>query len=197
MTHQYLLGIPVESWIFLLAVLAVLFVISIRVRKYATYLKEQKLRGLGLTLIVLGVILFAFVYLGLSESLGMGDTAQLTNMSMLFLVGGIGLILIDWVLQKLTKKKLLELEEDRRDWITRVRKGLKLEDAERIAKELIKKQRRRKDIQVIASEKEFKNWVIYLKDGDDTKYKVVMDIEGEVKNWEEIDQLPDYLGSPF
>lgn len=175
----------------LLVFLGIVFYASIRIRKFVTYLRENGLKGIGATAIVLGVLVFA---LSLQQVFNLPDFVSVTN-SMYLVVAGAALIILDWILNKFKKKELLGLEEERRDYITRVRKGIKIEEAEKIAIDTIRKNVSGARPSVISSNREFKNWTVYLKDGKSgQKYKVVLDVEGEVVSWETMDQLPSYLG---
>lgn len=178
----------------LLTVFGIVFYFSIKVRKFVAYLRENGLRGFGATAIVLGILVFA---LSLQTLFALPAAAASVQNSMYLVVAGAALIILDWLLNKFRKKELLGLEEERRDYITRVRKGIKLEDAEKIALDTIRKNVSGADAKVLNSSREFKNWTIFLKDNESgQKYKVTLDIEGEVTSWETIDQLPSYLTGP-
>lgn len=181
--------IYLEQVLLIVAVAAFVFYFSIRARKYIDYLKETKLRGFGASLIILGILLFVITYLQLIPTANSSFIAEVSIWGVLI---GAVLILVDWVLQKLEKRRLLSLEEERLDYITRVRKGIKIEDAEKIAMDKIKKETG-KEVSIIASEKTFKEWIVYLKDKVGNKYKVALDIEGEIIDWEALDELPGYL----
>ncbi len=189
------LGIPIETW----AIIAIAFLIfygSIRVRKYLAYLKATGGQGFGGSLIVIGAVLFALVYFKLNDFIST-DIELLTKISWWLVVVGVAAIILDWLYQLTAKRQATFLEEERREYITRVRKGIKLEEAEKIALKTLKRSTRKKNLQIVASEKEFKTWIIYAKDKFGAKYKVVLDIEGEVKNWEAVDELPSYMQGPF
>ncbi len=176
----------------LLVFLGIVFYASIRIRKFVTYLRENGLKGIGATAIVLGVLVFA---LSIQTLFPLSPEIISVTNSMYLVVAGAALIILDWILNKFRKKELLGLEEERRDYITRVRKGIKIEDAERIALDAIRKNVSGARPSVISSNREFKNWTVYLKDAKSgQKYKAVLDVEGEVVSWETLDQLPSYLG---
>lgn len=176
-----------------------LLYLSIRVRKYLTYLRETGAKGFGATMIVIGGLLFvgASAKLGgkyLFEFLTSSITREkLLKISMWLVIFGAGFILLDWIARKFEKKKLLELEDERRDYITRVRKGIKIDDAERIALEHVRKTLNPAGLKLIAAEKEFKTWRVYMKDTLKKKYMVALDIEGEIITSETMDELPSYL----
>jgi len=188
-----------EPWLMIAAAavgLFLLFLASIRIHKFISYLKQNGLRGVGAILIILGGIFAALVLLQqknwvfIYSELNQEWAIQL---SIGLVAAGAVAIILDWIIQKFMKRELLGQEEERRDYITRVRKGITIEKAEEIAIKHTKKKIRRGDVEVVASEKEFKTWTIYLKDGAGKKYKAVLDIEGEVQDWEVVDALPSYL----
>lgn len=189
------LGIPLETWAIIL-IAFLIFYGSIRVRKYMEYLKTTGGQGFGASLIIIGAILFALVYFKLNDFLST-DTELLTKISMWLLIIGVAAVILDYLYQNSLKRQLTGLEEERREYITRVRKGIKLEEAEKIALETLRRATRKKDLQIVASEKEFKTWIIFAKDKFGSAYKVVLDIEGEVKDWEAVDELPSYMQGPF
>ncbi len=171
----------------LLTVFGIVFYFSIKVRKFAAYLRENGLKGIGATAIALGVLVFALAFQKLRA---LPEPVSVQN-SMYLVVAGAVLIILDWLLNKFRKKELLGLEEERREYITRVKKGIKIEDAERIAVDTIRKNVSGAKPEVISSSREFKNWTVFLKDnGSGQKYKVTLDVEGEVTGWETLDQLP-------
>ena len=191
--------IRAEPWLIIVGIIA-LFFASIRIHKFIVYLKRNGFKGVGATLIVLGAIFAAIV---LSHQQGWLNLHQAfleewaVQVSIALVVIGALSIIADWFLQKFLKKELLDLEDERREYITRVRKGITIENAEKLALKHAKNKLKRGDIEIIASEKEFKTWTIYLKDGPGHKYKLVLDIEGEILKWEKVDALPSYLSGPY
>lgn len=178
----------------LLMVFGIVFYFGIKVRKFVAYLRENGLKGFGATAIALGVLVFA---LSLQTLFALPAVVVSVQNSMYLVVAGAALIILDWILNKFRKRELIGLEEERRDYITRVRKGIKLEDAEKIGLDTIRKNVSGADVKVLNSSREFKNWTIFLKDNKSgQKYKVTLDIEGEVASWETVDQLPSYLTGP-
>ncbi len=179
----------------LLVFLGIVFYVSIRIRKFVAYLRENGLKGIGATAIVLGILVFALSIQTLFPL--PPEIISVTN-SMYLVVAGAALIILDWILNKFKKKELLGLEEERREYVTRVKKGIKIDEAEKIALDTIRKNVSWARPKVISSNREFKNWTVYLKDDNNNKsgqkYKVVLDVEGEVVSWEALDQLPSYLG---
>ncbi len=187
----------IEKILVILAILFGLFYLSIRVRKYATYLKESGAKGFGATMIVLGALLFVVAQSGVYKLFTAAIAKEtFLKFALWLVIFGVAFIVVDWILQKLKKKELLGLEEERRDYITRVRKGIKIEDAEKIALDTVKRKFNPPGLKIIASEKEFKLWNVYLKDGIGKKYKVALDVEGEVQTWETMDELPSYMEGP-
>jgi len=182
--------------------LVLLFLASIKIHKFISYLKRNGLRGIGAVLIVIGGLFAALVLLQQKYPEWVFIHSELDNdwavkLAIGLVAVGALAIVLDWVIQKFRKKELMGQEEERRDYITRVRKGITIEKAEEIALKHTKKKLKRGDIEIVASEKEFKTWMIYLKDGKGQKYKAVLDIEGEVQDWETVDALPSYLSGPF
>lgn len=181
-----------------LVVFAFLY-LSIRVRKYFTYLRESGAKGFGATMVVIGGILF------LSATINLGGTylfqfftetiarEQILKIGLWLAIFGIGFIILAWIARKFEKKTLLDLEGERREYITRVRKGIKADEAEKIAFETAKKSFNPPGLKLIAAEKEFKTWRVYLKDTIGKKYLVALDIEGEVIASETMDELPSYM----
>ncbi|MFH0961706.1 MAG: hypothetical protein V1820_03420 [archaeon] len=192
--------LSIERIFVLIVVIFGLLWASIKVRKYLAYLRETGMKGFGATLIVLGGILFVFasVRIGglylfqyLTETI---TSEQMLKLSLWLVIFGAGFILLDWIVRKFQKRQLLGLEDERREYITRVRKGIKIEDAEKIAFENVKKVLNPPGLKLIAAEKEFKTWRVYMKDTIGKKYMVALDIEGEIMTTETMDELPSYLG---
>ena len=93
------------------------------------------------------------------------------------------------------KETLLKLEEERRRYIERIRFGLSVDEAERIAKEHIRKVTGEKT-RLVASKKEFKHWAVYLKDKKGKYYRVVINPDGKIEEWQTMDEIPSYILSP-
>lgn len=184
------------TWILGLLALFLVLYLSIRVRKYIEYLRETGLKGLGATLFIPGLILYALQLLKVQLPSGIAKLLP-PNTAFYMMVGGASLIILNWILNRFKKKELLNLEEERREYITRVRKGINLEQAEKIALDYVKNRIHRGDIQILANNKEFKLWTIFIKDGTGRKYKVALDIEGEIQAFETVDQLPSYMTGPY
>lgn len=103
--------------------------------------------------------------------------------------GGAGLLLgsIVWmgyraINRKLKKKRGLEIEEARREYIRRTRKGLTAKDAENLAYNYLKKRVSEWSLKPYKSIKDVKDWHIYFT-GKNSKYKVIVDADGEVADW--------------
>ena len=75
-------------------------------------------------------------------------------------------------------------------------RGIKIDKAEKIAEDFIKK-KTGMPAHTSASEKEFKEWLIYLKNNADDKFKVRLDIEGEIVDWETLNELPSFFTGPM
>lgn len=174
-----------------IAALFVVFYASIRIRKTLRWLKESGPVGFGIVLMVLGAAVFALITGRIVSPTGGLSEEQLLQGSFVLVVIGAGFVILDFILNKLRKREIVGLEKEKREYIKRVRKGLTLEDAENKAKELIKKQGK-KGVRVIASDREFKTWTVFLESGSE-KFKVTIDMDGDVVEWETLDKLPSYL----
>ncbi len=173
-----------------LAIFAFLFYASIRARKFLRWLKGSGPAGFGIVLMVLGVVAFALVTGRMVRPTGLSED-QLVQGSLALVVLGAGFVILDFILKKLRKKEVVGLEEERREYIKRVRKGLTIDEAEKKAKTLIEKQGK-KGVKVIASDREFKTWTVFLEAGKE-KFKVTIDMDGDVVEWETLNKLPSYL----
>lgn len=179
-----------ETLLVILAFAAV-FYGSIRARKFLRWLKESGPVGFGMVLIALGGLVFALIAKRVVTPAAGITEEQLTQGAFLLAIIGAGFIVLDFVLKKLRKKEIVGLESEKREYIKRVRKGLTLEDAEKKAKDLIKKQGKH-GVKVIASDREFKTWTVFLEAGAE-KFKVTIDMDGDVVEWETLEKLPSYL----
>jgi hypothetical protein len=120
------------------------------------------------------------------------------KISLWLVIIGAGAIILDWLLQKMRKKQLLGLEDERREYITRVKKGIKNEQAEKIALAKIKQTSNPPGLKMIASQlNREKIWEVFMKDSVGHYFKVSLDIEGEVQGWEQLDSLPEYMIGTF
>lgn len=173
-----------------LAIFAVLLYASIRARKFLRWIKSSGPAGFGIVLISLGAVVFLLVTARLVTPTGLTED-QLVQGALALIVGGAGFVIIDFILKKLRKKEIVGLEEERRDYIKRVRKGLTLDEAESKAKKLIKG-KGKKNVKIIASDREFKTWTVFLESGEE-KFKVTIDMDGDIVEWETLDKLPTYL----
>ncbi len=90
---------------------------------------------------------------------------------------------------------LLKLEGERRRYIERIRFGLTVDEAEKVAKDHIKKVTG-KSTSLVASKKEFKHWAIYLKDKEGKYYRVVINADGKIEEWQTMNEIPSYILSP-
>jgi len=174
-----------------LAIFALLFYLSMRVRVFLRSVKDSGPVGFGLVLIALGLVLFALITGRLVKPTGIVSEDQIVQGAFFLTAAGVAFIVIDFILKKLRKKELLGLEGEKREYLKRVRKGMTLEDAEKKAKELIEKQGKH-GVKVIASDREFKTWSVFLEAGAE-KFKVTIDMDGDVVDWETMDKLPSYL----
>ena len=192
-------GFSVERIIAIVLILAAIFYLSIRVRKYFSYLRESGGKGFGASLVVLGAMLFVVAWSGFYKLFTLAISAEtFEKISLWLIIIGVGAIVVDWLLQKMRKKQLLGLEDERRDYITRVKKGIKNEDAERIALAKVKQVSNPPGLKMIASQlNREKIWEVFMKDSIGHYYKVSLDVEGEVQGWEQLDSLPEYMIGTF
>ncbi|MDP7081469.1 MAG: hypothetical protein QF415_16360 [Candidatus Undinarchaeales archaeon] len=139
---------------------------------------------------VIKIMLIAGVVLGAAGYLK--ETNQLTGIpgeiDQLYTLGaGLLLVSVVWVgyraiNRKFKKKRALEIEEARREYIRRVRKGLTVQDAENLAQNYIKKRVSDGRLNPYKSIREVKTWHIYF-EGKKNKYKVIVDADGEITDW--------------
>ncbi len=184
-----------ETFVVLVILFLLLLWLLVKIRKFFRWFMEKKGLAFGTFLAVLGTLLFASVVIIGQFLPGILKETEIEFFSKvaLALVGlGVLVVIIDKIYRAWKKRLLLELEEERREYIERVRYGLKIEQAEKIAKEHIKKATG-KNTELVASKKEFKYWAVYLKDRDGIFYRVIIDQQGRVEEWETMKELPRYL----
>jgi hypothetical protein len=172
--------------------------LGIRVRKTGRWFREKGLMGVSLVLIVVGVILFLIAYLSTRLSwLSVFEpwTPLYMKVGTALLIAGAAGIILDQLYRTWKKEKLLGIEEERREFISRTRFGLPVEQAEKIAKEHIKKVVGKKT-KLVASKKEFKHWAVYLKDSEQKYYRIVINGDSKIEEWETMDEIPSYILSP-
>ena len=172
--------------------------LGIRVKKTGRWFREKGLFGVSLVLIVVGVILFLIAYLSNKLSwlsVFQPWTSLYMKVGTVLLIAGAGGIILDQLYRTWKKEKLLGIEEERRKFISRTRFGLSVDQAEKIAKDHIKKVTGKKT-KLVASKKEFKHWAVYLKDGEQKYYRVVINGDGKIEEWETMDEIPSYILSP-
>ena len=171
---------------------------SIRIRKTGRWFKEKGLLGISIVLIVAGAILLLIVFLSgkipLLEVFQEWSSLYVKWGTALLVTGAVGIIL-DQLYRTWRKERLLSIEGERREYIHRTRFGLSVDAAEKIAKEHIKKVTDKKT-KLVASKKEFKHWAIYLKNKESKYYRVVINGDGKIEEWETMDEIPSYILSP-
>ncbi len=176
----------------------VLLWIGIRFRKGGRWFKEKGLFGFALVLIIVGtaLLLIAFLTNKLEFLSLFADYIQANiKIGTILLVAGAVGIIIDQLYRTWKKEQKLGIEHERRRYIERVRFGLDVGDAEKIAKNHIKKVTG-KTTKLVASKKEFKHWAVYLKDSDKNYYRIVINGDGKIEEWETMDEIPSYILSP-
>lgn len=192
------MAVHLETVMFALFFLFALFYLSIRIRKGARWLIRGGLLSAGILLTVLGALLLIFAYLVPKFSF---LSFALESIE-LYLRGGIAcavlgtvLIILHHFYSAFKRGALLKLEEERRRYIERIRFGLTVDEAEKIAKEHIKKVTGQAT-NLVASKKEFKHWAIYLKDRKGKYYRVVINADGKIEEWQTMNEIPSYILSP-
>lgn len=151
----------------------------------------QKPKNKIKTLFIIGVLLAAAGYLKKEGKIAYNFDGDLALNAATVAIGlAVMWTLYRWINRKTTKKRALEIEDARRTYIKRVRKGLTLEDAENKAFEFIKKRVKDKGLKPYKSVKDFKNWQIYF-EGKNNKYKVLVDSDGEITDWTTITGADD------
>ena len=178
--------------------LIVILWLSVRMRKGFRWFVRKGLTGISLLLLVFGALLLFLAFLVNRIPLLDPLTPYLPYMikwGTLFLIVGAILLVIDQLYRSWKKERLLSLEEERRRYIERIRFGLTVDDAEKIAKQHIKKVTGL-NTKLVASKKEFKHWAVYLKDRNNKYYRVVINAEGKIEEWQTMDEIPSYILSP-
>jgi hypothetical protein len=190
--------VAIETVLTLVLGFFLLMWLSIRLRKSGRWFREKGLLGVSLVLVVVGVILLLVVFLyDKIPLLAVFETWTPLYMKLgtaLLVAGAVGIIL-DQLYRTWKKEQLLGIEAERRQYIERTRFGLNVDQAEKIAKEHIKKVTEKRT-KLIASKKEFKHWAIYLKDKEGKYYRVVINGDGKIEEWETMDEIPSYILSP-
>lgn len=172
--------------------------LGIRMRKTGRWFREKGLMGVALMLIAVGVILLLIAYLSnkivLLSAFEAWTSDYIKVGTVLLVAGAVGIIL-DQLYRTWKKERLLGIEDERRQYIERTRFGLPVDQAEKIAKAHIKKVTG-KSTKLVASKKEFKHWAVYLKDKEGKYYRIVINGDGKIEEWETMDEIPSYILSP-
>lgn len=172
--------------------------IGIRIRKGGRWFKEKGLFGIAIVLIIIGVLLLLLTFLSNQlDFLSFMTTYVQTGIRVgtLFLVAGAVALIFDQLYRAWRKEQKIGIEGERRSYIEKVRFGLSVNEAEKIAKEHIKTVTG-KVTKLVASKKEFKHWAVYLKDKDSKYYRIVINGDGKIEEWETMDEIPSYILSP-
>ncbi len=190
--------VAIETVLVALLGFLILLWLSVRLRKSGRWFWQKGLFGVSLLLTIVGAILLLVVFLS-SRIPFLAPFQTWTQLyvrvgTALLVAGAVGIIL-DQLYKTWKKERMLGIEEERRKYIERVRFGLDVDKAEKIAKEHIKKVTGKRT-KLVASKKEFKHWAIYLKDGEGKYYRVVINGDGKIEEWETMDEIPSYILSP-
>lgn len=190
--------VAIETILTILLGLFILFWLSTRIRKGGRWFREKGFFGLSLLLVIGGALLMLVAFLSTRLDILAPLQPQMDTYikigTVLLVSGAVGIIL-DQLYRSWKKEQLLSVEDERRKYIERTRFGLSVNDAEKIAKDHIKKVTDQ-NTRLVASKKEFKHWAVYLKDGDKKYYRVVINGDGKIEEWETMDEIPSYILSP-
>ena len=190
--------VAIETMLTLVLGFFLLMWFSVRIRKGGRWFREKGILGLSVLLVAVGTLLLVIAFLSNKIPVLAPFQAWLQTYiklgTVLLVAGAVGIIL-DQLYRTWKKEQLLSVEDERRHYIERTRFGLSVDDAEKIAKNHIKKVTE-KNTKLIASKKEFKHWAIYLKDSDTKYYRVVINGDGKIEEWETMDEIPSYILSP-
>ncbi len=186
-----------ETVIFIGALAAIAFYASIYIRKLIRWVKEEGLKAFGYITALLGfvLILIAFIADQLGWELFKTYLGLYTRIGLALIALGALLYAVSLIIEKLREEKAWEIEKERRKYLERIRFGLPIERAEEIAKKHIK-ERVGKNTKLVASIKEFKHWAVYLKDKEGKYYRVVIDGEGRIVEWQTMNEIPPYMLAP-
>ncbi len=172
--------------------------LSIRLRKGGRWFRDKGIMGLSVLFIVAGTLLLFLAnfssQVGFLAPFAAWVQTYIKVGTLLLVAGAVGII-VDQLYRTWKKEKLLSIEDERRKYIERVRFGLSVEQAEKLAKEHVKKVTG-KGTKLVASKKEFKHWAVYLKDKEGKYYRVVINGDGKIEEWETMDEIPSYILSP-
>lgn len=119
---------------------------------------------------------------------------SLMNLGAILLVLAVVWAIFRLILRKTTKKRALEIEEARREYFRRTRKGVTIEEAEKKALNFLKKRVKDGKLRIYKSLREIKTWYVYL-EGKNRRYKVVIDNDGEIADWTTFS--PEESDDPF
>jgi hypothetical protein len=174
-----------EQIVVILGLIFILAWLELKLRIIARRLLQTTVQGIGIWMVVLGGVLLIASSFGLVEQ----------EYGIYLAVGGFFIYVIGWALRVWGKREALEIEEERAEYLKKVRKGVPAREAEKIAKNFLKK-RVKGPLKKMGSVHEFKTWKVYFK-GKDDKYMVVIDFDGDVANWESLGNLPSWLKGPY
>ncbi len=160
--------------------------IELKLRVLARHLAQSTMQSVGVWLILLGGVLLVLSSMGV------------VNQKYALYLTAIGFLvyIIGWVRRILAKKEGLEIEGEKREYLKRVRKGLTIDDAEKKARNYLKSKVHKK-LKRLGSSREFKTWKVFFEDSDKKKYQVVIDMDGDIVNWENISDVPSWLRGPY
>lgn len=190
--------VAVETILTIILGFFLLMWLSIRIRKGGRWFSEKGLFGFSLLLVASGAFLLLLAFLSTRIALFSQFQTHLQlyiKLGTTLLVAGAVGIILDQLYRSWKKEQLLGVEEERRNYIERIRFGLSVDDAEKIAKEHVQEVTGKKT-RLVASKKEFKHWAVYLKDSDSKYYRVVINGDGKIEEWETMNEIPSYILSP-
>jgi hypothetical protein len=174
-----------EQIVLILGGIFILAWLELKLRIIARRMLQSSVQGIGIWMVIIGGVLIIASSFGLIEQ----------QYGIYVAVGGAFVYVIGWALRIWGKREALEIEEERAQYLKRVRKGMTAKDAEKTAYDYLKS-RVKGPLKKMGSVKEFKTWKVYFK-GKDDKYMVVIDFDGDVANWESLGELPSWLKGPY
>ncbi|HDR53569.1 MAG TPA: hypothetical protein ENN60_02785 [archaeon] len=178
--------------------LFLVFWLSIRLRKGGRWVKQRGVVGVGAVLVVFGAVTLSLAFLAQkidAMAIFLPYTPIYMRVGIGLLVLGAIFIIIGEFRKTLVKETALDIEEEKRRYVERVRSGLTVDEAEKLAKKHVQEATGR-NTTLVASKKEFKEWAVYLKDKQDKYYRVIVNQNGKIQEWETMDEIPSYILSP-
>ena len=173
----------------ILAVLGLIFFVAyleMKMRVIARKLAKTTVQSVGVAMILLGGLLLVVSALGYLNQ----------NYAIYTVLLGFLVFILGWFLEQTSLRGKLEIESEKRSYLKRVRKGMTIVDAEKMAKEFLLKEVGG-PMKKVGSTKEFKTWKIFFSGPNKKYYMVVIDMDGDILSWESMDKLPPDFPGPY